>query len=505
MQPAVRIAASASADSELDAIANRIRGACPKDGRIVFVSGNFNIIHPGHLRLLKFAADCGDYLAVAVNADGGLNTLLPERLRLDGVRSISLVNFAFILHGEPEDFIRVLKPEIVVKGKEHERRENPERAAVESYGGTLLFSSGEVRFSSLDLLQRELLETNFSAIRKPADFPVRHGFSVDDLTAVVRGFANLRVLVVGDLIVDEYINCEPLGMSQEDPTIVVAPIKQDRFVGGAAIVAAHARGLGARVRYLGVSGLDDAAAFAADRLQGYGVDNQLLVDESRPTTLKQRYRAAGKTLLRVSHLRQHDISQEFAEQLYARIHATLDDTDLVIFSDFNYGCLPQSLVDQLIKDCDKRRVMMVADSQASSQLGDVSRFKGMLLLTPTEHEARLAMRDTSSGLVVLAEGLREQARARQVIITLGAEGLLIYAPKDRGDEFVTDRLPAFNSAPKDVSGAGDSLFTCASLALAGGADVWQGAYLGSIAAACQVSRVGNTPLSAEELITEIHL
>ena len=128
----------------------------------------------------------------------------------------------------------------------------------------------------------------------------------------------------------------------------------------------------------------------------------------------------------------------------------------------------------------------------------------MCLLTPTEREARLATRDFSSGLVVLAESLREKACARQVIVTLGVEGLLIHAPNGEG-EFLTDQLPAFNMVPKDVSGAGDSLLTCVSLALALGANIWQGAYLGSVTAACQVSRVGNAPLTVNELITELSL
>jgi rfaE bifunctional protein kinase chain/domain len=303
--------------------------------------------------------------------------------------------------------------------------------------------------------------------------------------------------------VDEYINCDPLGMSQEDPTIVVTPIRQDRFVGGAGIVAAHAAGLGARVRYFGVVGSDATAQFADERLGAYGVGSQLVVDGSRPTSLKQRFRAGGKTLLRVSHLRQHDVSQELADELFANVEATLDETDLLIFSDFNYGCLPQALVDRLLASAARRGVTMVADSQTSSQIGDVSRFKGMRLITPTEYEARLAVRDQTSGLVVLAEALRRQARADQLFITLGAEGLLIHARANGGEEYITDQLPALNSAPKDVSGAGDSLLTCASLALRAGADIWQSAYLGSVAAACQVSRVGNSPLTVEELVTEL--
>ena len=142
---------------------------------------------------------------------------------------------------------------------------------------------------------------------------------------------------------------------------------------------------------------------------------------------------------------------------------------------------------------------MVADSQSSSQVGDVARFRDMLLLTPTEREARLALHDSNSGLVVLAEAIRERSRAKNVILTLGAEGVLIHANVDAPGGWLTDQLPAFNPAPKDAAGAGDSFLTCTSLALLAGANIWQSAYLGSLAAACQVGRVGNLPLSVEEI------
>ena len=483
------------------AISKSSRGA----GRVVFVSGNFNIVHPGHLRLLNFAAECGDFLVVGVTEDGVPGAVIPEQLRLEAVRAISVVDHAFILRVPPEEFISLLKPAIVVKGKEHEILENAERNAVEAYGGHLLFGSGEVKFSSLDLLQKELREPNFSTIRKPVDYLERHAFSLGDLIKIVRKFSDIKVVVIGDLIVDEYVSCEPLGMSQEDPTIVVTPIHSDRFVGGAGIVAAHARGLGATVDYLCVTGNDEVSRFAGEMLGRYGVTNRSIMDESRPTTLKQRFRAQDKTLLRVSHLRQHDVSLEIAHVLFERAQEALRDAGLLIFSDFNYGCLPQQLVDRLVAQCLKQKIMMVADSQSSSQVSDVSRFRGMRLLTPTEREARLAIRDFSSGLVVLAETLRKRADAKEIILTLGSEGLLVHASDLNGNEFVTDRLPTFNSAPKDVAGAGDSLLTCASLALAAGASIWQAAYLGSVAAACQVSRTGNTPLTGKDLVTELSL
>ena len=477
--------------------------ASPRGGEVVFVAGNFNVVHPGHLRVLNFAADCGDFLVVGVSDDTVPGALVPQQLRLEGVQAISRANVAFVLPTSAEDFIACLRPDVVVKGKEHERHFNQQQPVVESYGGKLLFASGEARFSSLDLLQRELVEVNPSTIRKPHDFLRRHGIDLPALAGVVEEFKSLRVIVVGDLIVDEYVTCEPLGMSREDPTIVVTPIKRDLFVGGAGIVAAHAQGLGARVQYFGIAGDDESAVFVESKLKSFGVEACLLRDDSRPPTLKQRFRAQGKTLLRVSHLRQHDIGHALIEEVLGKVAQSIAHADLLVFADFNYGCLPQPLVDGIAALCAQGGVPMVADSQSSSQIGDISRFQGMLLVTPTEYEARLATRDSSSGLVGLVENLKQQTSSANVFITLGAEGMFIHAPAGAQSGVVTDQLPAFNTAPKDVSGAGDSLLTCASLALIAGASVWESAYLGSIAAACQVGRVGNLPLSAVEVVREL--
>jgi rfaE bifunctional protein kinase chain/domain len=473
--------------------------------RIVFVSGNFNILHPGHLRLLRFAKECGDYLVVGMLDSSSPGAYIEEALRLESIQAIHWVDHAFILHAPPEIYIATLQPAVVVKGNEHETRFNPEAAAVARYGGKLLFCSGDISFSSIDLLRKEWRELNLSTIRKPYDYLSRHGIEPHSVLELLERMRSLRVCVIGDIIVDEYITCDALGMSQEDPTIVVTPVMQEKFIGGAGIVAAHARSLGSRVNFFSVIGPDETAAFVRSTIRLHGVAFYGYEDESRPTTLKQRFRASNKTLLRVSHLRQHDITAEMRGKMLADIVATLDETDLLIFADFNYGCLPQQLVTEIVAACRERGVMMAADSQSSSQMGDVSRFRNMALITPTEREARLALQDFDSGLVVLAEKLTEKATADNVVITMGAEGVLIQAGSTDTEtsRWPTDRLPALNVAPKDVAGAGDSFLTCASMALAIGADIWQASYLGSLAAACQVGRIGNIPLTHDELVAEI--
>jgi rfaE bifunctional protein kinase chain/domain len=473
--------------------------------KVVLVSGNFNVLHPGHMRLLRFARECGGRLLVAVYSDllAGKGAHVPEGLRLEGVQSNGWVDEAFLIDEPIADVIARLRPDIVVKGKEHECGFNPELPALEKFGGRLLFSSGESIFSSVDLLRKEFQEANFRSISLPADYMERHGIALSRMQGLIKQFGSVKVCVVGDLIIDEYITCQPLGMSQEDPTIVVTPIDSTRFIGGAGIVAAHAAGMGAQVQFVSVTGVDPTRDFAQTELVAAGVSSRLLADDSRTTTLKQRYRCHGKTLLRVSHLHQGAISTELQARLLEQIEEAMLGVDLLVFSDFNYGCLPQPVVDKVTAMAKARGVMLAADSQSSSQVGDIGRFRGMDLLTPTEHEARLASRNREDGLVVLAEVLRRESDAGNVLLKMGEEGVLIHAGHGGSDDWLTDRVGALNAAPRDVAGAGDSLLIASALTLASGGNIWEAAYLGSLAAAVQVGRVGNTPLRTDELLREL--
>lgn len=478
-----------------------IRAEAEAGKRVGLVSGNFNVVHPGHVRLLKFADENCDVLVVAVHPDGPREITVPALMRLEALEAISMVQHAVLLDMPLAAFIELLKPDIVVKGREHAKEHNIEEALVEFYGGQLIFASGDVTFSSLGLLRNEIEASDTLHTVKPRDYLERHGFNALQLRQTLARFNGVRVTVIGDLIIDCYVNCEPVGMSQEDPTIVVTPMEEMQFVGGAGVVAAHARGLGADVRFFTVVGKDDRARFARENLEALNVDAHFLVDSTRPTTQKQRFRAHGKTLLRVNALRQHSIDSRLVDDFVKRMDDVLDSTDLLLFSDFNYGCLPQPLVDALVERARARNIMMAADSQASSQYADISRFRHMKMITPTEREARLAIRDFESGLVIATEKLQKVAEAENVIVTLGGEGLIIRGSKN--GEPLTDRLPAFNKTPTDVAGAGDSLFTSSALALRTGADIWQSIYLGSIAAGCQVARVGNKPLKVQEILSEL--
>ena len=171
-------------------------------------------------------------------------------------------------------------------------------------------------------------------------------------------------------------------------------------------------------------GDDQQAGEVKSALEEYGVKTPLITDDSRPTILKNRYRASNKTLLEVSHLRSHDIGdQQFNEILHQFVRA-VDNVDLVIFLILITECSPKSLVEKLVKICRDKGIPYFADSQASSQTGDVSRFKGAALISATEREARLAINDFKSGLQSIANLLLLRSSAENLVVKLGAEGLI---------------------------------------------------------------------------------
>lgn len=469
--------------------------------KIVCVYGNFNVLHPGHLRFLKFASDLGDKLIVGLLArDYSAGAFLPDEERLLALQSVTFVDDVFIVTDDLIESITLIKPDFVVKGKEFEKLDNEEEASIKACGGKLVFGSGEhISAKTLDNVS-SLPDSQLTLSYKALAYCNRHKLTPDLLNQTIAAFNQLKVAVIGDVIVDEYIDCQPLGMSQEDPTIVVSPQNTRRYVGGAAIVAAHARGLGAEVDFFSVVGKDDQAQFVSSQLDKYQVSPKLYQDDSRPTTTKKRYRANNKSLLRVNEFKQHDISLDLRKTILDTLLPSLEQYQLIVFSDFNYGLLCNGFLEELICQAKSLNIPMVADSQSSSQLGDLAKFHDMLLVTPTEHEARLTLHNSKDGLIQLSEKLGNTLNSKNVMVTLAEDGILLRSKNEQAGWWDTDELPAFNANPVDVAGAGDAMLISTSMALVSGANIWQSAFIGSVAAGCQVGRLGNIPLQQQDLL-----
>lgn len=456
------------------------------------VSGKFKVIHSGHIRIFKLARELSNELVVALDVSNLESSDI--QWRLSALKGIDLVSRVITYESNIKEIIFSEKPDIVVKGSEFSQRFNVEEDLLSQWGGRLIFSSGDSFFSEKDLIE-PLLE---SQLKKryplPLGYMLRHEITTEDLSKVVEKFRELKVCVIGDLIIDEFINCHPLGMSQEEPSIVVTPIDSKRFLGGAGIVAAHCASLGAVTSLLTVRGSDEIGEWGISKAEEYGVRVMSLIDPTRPTTLKQRFRSGSQTLLKLTHLRQDNISADLEMTLLEEFRS-LKNMDVIIFSDFSYGVLTKKVASEVLLISKKAGIFVAADSQSSSQVGDLSKFESVDFVTSTEREARIELKDESSGLVVLAEKLRSQLNAKNLLLKLGGDGVIIPGADLNGEVLSTDQVPALNDSVVDSSGAGDSLLAAATLSLASKATVYEATLLGSLVAAIQVGRIGNTPIT----------
>lgn len=470
---------------------------------LVFVSGKFRVIHAGHMRLLRTATDFGQKLVVALDTDGLTDEEIHWRANI--LKNIEYVDKVIKFDGNIEKVLLDVRPDIVIKGHEFRNAQNQESKVLSTYGGKLVFTSGANFYSESDLIGSNDSEFVEKLATMPQEFMMRNKITTARLLEVIKEFSKLRVCVVGDLIIDEYINCHPLGMSQEEPTVVVTPVDNRRYFGGAGIVAAHCKSLGAKTTFVTVTGEDETSSWSKEKASEYQLDSVNVVDKSRPTTLKQRYRSGTQTLLKISHLTQEFLDSEKESELVEKFSKIAGDIDVLILSDFSYGVLSPQLVERILAIATNHQIFVSADSQSSSQIGNLGKFKNIDLISATEREARLELKDNTSGLVVVAEGLRRTMNSKNLLLKMGGDGVLISAQDYSGEMLATDEIAAINRNPVDTSGAGDSMLAGASLALASSATIYEAALIGSVLAGIQVGRLGNVPIAQETVNSVLQL
>lgn len=465
----------------------------------IFISGNFNIIHPGHIRLFKYAKKIGNYLIVGLKSDNLAKNqaYISEKLRYEGLKNISLIDEVHLVSGPLDQLLLKLKPNFILKGKEYKLIKNHEEKISKKINSKLIFSKDNLIFSAADLTNKEIGENNEEQ-KEINNFLTRNKIDTSSFLKKLSRFNKLKVCVIGDLIVDEYNYCQPVGMSREEAVIVMKFKDKKTFIGGAGAVASYAKKLCSRVYFFSVMGNDKIGRFVNTELRKRGIINKILIDKMRPTSLKVRFRDENKSLLRVSYLNEQSIEKETEDRICKEFKKIVNKIDLIIFSDFNYGLLTNGLIHKIKELCKNKKIIMTADSQSSSQEGNISRFVGMNLITPTEKEARICILDNELGLENLAKKIQQKSKSENVILKLGREGALIVNKKKNGTTKV-DRIPAIGKRVVDTSGAGDALLTIASLSLTSGSSIEESSYFGSVAAGVAISKYGNIPISSQEL------
>lgn len=280
--------------------------------RLVQCHGCFDIVHPGHVRHLEFAATQGDVLLVSISGDAHINKgaarpLIPQQLRAENLAALRCVDHVVIdEHPTAVELLEVLRPDIYIKGREYENNRDPrflaEREAVERHGGRVMFSSGDVVFSSSSLIHR-LVDDRHPFSRQVVQLGQAHDLRPSGLTRLVEQFKECRVVVVGEAVLDSYVFCDRPTLSEEAPTLTLRPGHSETFDGGAAHVARQLAALGAEVEFVTALPDGDADPQAVPllaRLEACGVQVRALRCVE-PVTEFRHYFTGRQEAVRIDH------------------------------------------------------------------------------------------------------------------------------------------------------------------------------------------------------------
>jgi rfaE bifunctional protein kinase chain/domain/rfaE bifunctional protein nucleotidyltransferase chain/domain len=463
---------------------------------VVQCHGVFDLLHIGHIRHFQAAKKIGGILVVTVTPDRYVNKgphrpVFAEALRAEAVAALDVVDYVAINKWPTAvEAIELLRPEVYAKGSDyadpagdHTGGITVERRAVEAVGGRLLFTD-DITFSSSSLLNRYMSGFPKEVSDYLARFRTR--FSAGDVIGFINRAGAVRVLVVGEAIVDEYQYCETLGKSGKEPILAAQFVRSEKFVGGALAVANHIASCCENVRLVTMLGSDDSHEQFIRAALAPTVSPEFLVMEGAPTLVKRRF---IETYPFQKLFEVYVMDEQAASRKSADLCAVLDEivagVDLVVVSDYGHGMIGRPAVDLL---CDRAKFLAINVQVNAGNHGfnTVSKYRRADFISLSEMEIRLETRNPAGDLRQIVERVSADLHCPRLLVTRGAQGSLCY---DREEGFF--ETPGFAIRTIDRVGAGDAVFAIGAVCTAMGAPVEMVGFIGNAVGSEAVGIVGN--------------
>ncbi|HEX8844168.1 MAG TPA: PfkB family carbohydrate kinase [Pyrinomonadaceae bacterium] len=323
------------------------------------------------------------------------------------------------------------------------------------------------------------------------------------LTAIVRKFPQSKVVVVGDLVADQFLYGEISRVSREAPVLILRYERTETTPGGAANCACNLAALDARAVLIGVAGQDEAGQALLEKLRESKVECDGIVSSpSLRTTTKVRVLAGQihstrQQVIRIDYEGQPLEDEGLREQLRSRMREEVKDADAVIISDYNYGVADQEMLAAIREATRERAVPVLVDSRFG-----LARFNGFTSATPNEDEVEHVLlrqfKDVSE-LETAGREMRASLDYRALLITRGSRGMLLI--EDGAEPLHIETVGAREAV--DVTGAGDTVIATYALALASGAAFTDAAHLANHAGGLVVMKRGTATINRQELLSSV--
>lgn len=480
-----------------------------KKKKIGLCHGVFDVVHPGHIRHLAYARSKVDCLIVSITHDKHINKGIyrphvPHQIRAANLAAFEMVDYV-VIDDNPvsHNIIKKLRPNIFAKGFEYSKKNikatEEEIKIVKSYGGKMLFTPGDVVYSSSKIIEFEKPSLKYE---KLLVLMKSHKFNFSKLKKVVTNLKNMKVLILGDTIIDRLTYTNLIGGQTKTPTFSVTEKEKIDYLGGAGIVALHLKNAGADVEFITISGNDNYKNFIKKKITKEKIKLELYIDKTRPTTLKNVIINNNHRLLKIDTLDNKPIDKNIENKIKNKIKKF--NGDAIIFSDFRHGIFNKNSILEFTKSINKN-VLKVADSQVASRWGNITDFKNFELITPNEKEARFSLADQDSTVNSLTELLHESCNYKNIILKLGSIGVFAVDRNHKNSNFHKGfSLDSFANRVIDPVGSGDALLAYSSLVYIKTKDILISSIIGSLAAACACEVNGNIPVLKKDIINKLN-
>ena len=302
-----------------------------------------------------------------------------------------------------------------------------------------------------------------------------------------------RVVVLGDVMLDEFIWGDVSRISPEAPVPVVNIKRESTRLGGAANVLANVNALGARASLVGVIGKDTAGEKLRQALQ---TDEPLIEDSNRPTTIKTRIIAHHQMVVRADREHRAPVNGEIEARLISAAQTAIEQAQALIISDYDKGVVTPAILAQVLPFAHARVPVLI-----DPKLRNFDAYRPATLVTPNHHEALQFTgleEDSDDGLHAAARKIRERLGCDAVLITRGDQGMMLV--EGDGEPLC---VPTVAREVYDVTGAGDTVIATLAAALAAGASMAEASALANHAAGIVVAKLGTATASADEVINSI--
>jgi cytidyltransferase-like protein len=464
---------------------------------VVQCHGVFDLMHIGHIRHFESAKKLGDVLIVTVTPDRYVNKgpnrpVFTEAHRAWAIGALACVDYVAINQWPmATDTIRLLRPNIFAKGSEYrdtskDRTGNisAEERVIEEIGGRLAFTD-DVVFSSSTLLNRHFGVFPEQTEQFLQKFSAK--YSSGEIIHHLEAARNLRVLVLGEAIIDEYQYCETIGKAGKEPVLVARHMSTERFPGGIVAVANHASAISEHVTMLTCLGRIDSHEEFIEQQTKPKVEKVLHYLENAPTIIKRRFLESYplQKLFEVYVMADMDRLSAQSGAIAEHLKAILPNFDAVIVADYGHGMVTPEVADVL---CRKASFLAVNTQVNAGNHGfnTVSKYKRANFIAISEREMRLEARRPRGDLREIVREIADRMLCDRIVTTRGEQGCLCYS---RDEGFF--EVPAFTGRVVDRVGAGDAVLAVTALCAASKTPMDILGFIGSCVGAMAVAVVGN--------------